>query len=173
MVYGFVRQSGGQIRIYSEPGKGTTMSLYFPRYLGQAEDSPNTSAPSPIQPGGGETILVVDDEPTLRMLISDVLVENGYKVLTAQNGPKALNHLQSDRVIDLLITDVGLPGGMNGRQLADEAHKHRPNLKVLFITGFADNAAVGHGHLEAGMEVMSKPFEIIRLAEKVKGLIDS
>lgn len=172
MVYGFVRQSGGQVRIYSELRKGTTMSLYFPRHLGQAEEDLHVSPPSRIQPGGGETILVVDDEPTLRMLISDVLEESGYKVLMAKDGAKALSYLQSAPVVDLLITDVGLPGGMNGRQLADEARKHRPNLKVLFITGFAENAAVGHGHLAAGMEVMSKPFEIVSLAEKVKTLID-
>jgi CheY-like chemotaxis protein len=172
MVYGFVRQSGGQVRINSELGKGTTMTLYFPRHLGLVEEDPNVSPRSRIQPGGGETILVVDDEPTLRMLISDVLEENGYKVLKAKDGAKALSFLQSARVVDLMITDVGLSGGMNGRQLADEARKHRPNLKVLFITGFAKNAAVGHGHLAVGMEVMSKPFEIASLAEKVKALVD-
>jgi len=172
MVYGFVRQSGGQVRIYSELGKGTTMCLYFPRYLGQADDGADLSIVSGIVPGDGETVLVVDDEPTLRMLISDVLEENGYKVLTAVNGPTALTHLKSDTTIDLLITDIGLPSGMNGRQLAGEARKHRPDLKVLFITGFAENAAVGHGHLDHGMDVMTKPFEIINLAEKVKELID-
>lgn len=107
------------------------------------------------------------------MLISDALEEGGYNVLTAKDGANALRHLQSDLTVDLLITDVGLPGGMNGRQLADEARKHRPDLKVLFITGFAENAAVGHGHLASGMEVMGKPFEIASLAEKVKALIDS
>lgn len=172
MVYGFVRQSGGQVRIYSEPGKGTTMTLYFPRHLGQEERDPQVSRPSRIEPGGGETILIVDDEPTLRMLISDALEEGGYNTITAKDGANALDHLKSDSVVDLLITDVGLPGGMNGRQLADEARKHRPDLKVLFITGFAENAAVGHGHLSAGMEVMGKPFEIASLAEKVASLID-
>ena len=172
MVYGFVRQSGGQVRIYSEPGKGTTMCLYFPRFMGKAEDSPDPGATARIEPGDGETVLVVDDEPTLRMLISDVLEENGYKILTAPNGAAALSHLRSGVPIDLLITDVGLPGGMNGRQLAGEARKHRPDLKVLFITGFAENAAIGHGHLDPGMEIMTKPFEITSLAEKVKQLVD-
>jgi DNA-binding response OmpR family regulator/nitrogen-specific signal transduction histidine kinase len=172
MVYGFVRQSGGQVRIYSEMGKGTTMSLYFPRHLGQEEEDRNVSPPARIEPGGGETILVVDDEPALRMLISEALEEGGYSILTAKDAANALRHLQSDSMVDLLITDVGLPGGMNGRQLADEARKHRPELKVLFITGFAENAAVGHGHLASGMEVMAKPFEIASFAEKVKALID-
>jgi signal transduction histidine kinase len=173
MVYGFVRQSGGQVRVYSEPGSGTTMTLYFPRYFGPEEERPNVNLPPRIQAGGGETILVVDDEATLRMLISDALEDGGYNVLTAKDGADALRHLQSDAGVDLLITDVGLPGGMNGRQLADEARKHRPDLKVLFITGFAENAAVGHGHLALGMEVMGKPFEIASLAEKVKTLVDS
>jgi DNA-binding response OmpR family regulator len=149
------------------------MTLYFPRYLGPEEERPNIDLPSRIQLGGGETILIVDDEPTLRMLISDALEEGGYNVLTAKDGANALRYLQSDSAVDLLITDVGLPGGMNGRQLADEARKHRPDLKVLFVTGFAENAAVGHGHLASGMEVMGKPFEIASLAEKVKALIDS
>jgi DNA-binding response OmpR family regulator len=100
------------------------------------------------------------------------LEENGYKVLTAINGPTAVTHLKSDTTIDLLITDIGLPSGMNGRQLAGEARKYRPDLKVLFITGFAENAAVGHGHLDHGMDVMTKPFEITNLTEKVKELID-
>lgn len=123
------------------------MTLYFPRYLGPEEERPNIDLPSRIQVGGGETILIVDDEPTLRMLISDALEEGGYNVLTAKDGANALRYLESDSAVDLLITDVGLPGGMNGRQLADEARKHRPELKVLFVTGFAENAAVGHGHL--------------------------
>jgi CheY-like chemotaxis protein len=125
-----------------------------------------------VHPGDGETVLVVDDEPTLRMLINDVLEENGYKVIVAKNGPSALKYIQSNVTIDLLITDVGLPGGMNGRQVADEARKCRPDLKVLFITGFAENAAVGQGHLAPGMEVMTKPFEMDSLAVKVKDLID-
>jgi signal transduction histidine kinase len=172
MVYGFVRQSGGQVRIYSEVGKGTTMCLYLPRYIGDADDRSEVAGSVGVHPGDGETVLVVDDEPTLRMLINDVLEENGYKVITAKNGLSALKYLQSNVQIDLLITDVGLPGGMNGRQVADEARKSRPDLKVLFITGFAENAAVGHGHLERGMQVMTKPFEMDSLAAKVRELIE-
>jgi signal transduction histidine kinase/DNA-binding response OmpR family regulator len=172
MVYGFVGQSGGQVRIYSEVGKGTTMCLYFPRHFGQADVGTDLGPACGVEPGDGETVLVVDDEPTLRMLISDVLEESGYKVLTAINGPTALTYLKSDTTIDLLITDIGLPSGMNGRQLAGEARKHRPDLKVLFITGFAENAAVRHGHLDRGMDVMTKPFEITSFAEKIKELIE-
>ena len=173
MVYGFVRQSGGQVRIYSEIGKGTTMCLYLPRHIGESEDDLLFSDASDMGRGDGDTILIVDDEPQLRMLMSDVLEDNGYQVFSARNGASALTYLKSDLPIDLLITDVGLPGGMNGRQLADEARQLRPQLKVLFITGFAENAAVNHGHLPPGMEVMTKPFEIISLAAKVRGLIDA
>ena len=172
MVYGFVRQSGGQVRVYSEVGKGTTMCLYLPRHVGEVEDMSETDVSSSLQSGDGETVLVVDDEPTLRMLICDVLEEQGYNILSARNGAVALKFLQSDVPIDLLITDVGLPGGMNGRQLAAEARKHRSRLAILFITGFAENAAVGHGHLDPGMEVLTKPFEITSLAMKVKELIE-
>ena len=172
MVYGFVRQSGGQVRIYSEPRKGTTMSLYLPRHLGEAEEAPEAHALEPAHEGAGETVLVVDDEPTLRMLICDVLEDHGYKVLLARDGQTALRVLETGVAIDLMISDVGLPGGMNGRQVATEARKLRPGLKVLFITGFAENAVVGHGLLAPGMEVMTKPFEITSLAAKVSELIE-
>jgi signal transduction histidine kinase/DNA-binding response OmpR family regulator len=172
MVYGFVRQSGGQVRIYSELGKGTTMCLYLPRHMGEAEDRADAAAASRIAPGDGETVLVVDDEPTLRMLMLDALEEHGYKVLLARDGATALEFLESDLRIDLLITDVGLPGGMNGRQIADEARKLRPDLRILFITGFAENAAVRHGHLDPGMQVLAKPFDIVSLAAKVRALVE-
>jgi CheY-like chemotaxis protein len=159
-------------RARTNAGAPRRSRLYFPRYFGQPDVSTDLGTASGVAPGDGETVLVVDDEPTLRMLISDVLEENGYKVLTAINGPTALAHLKSDATIDLLITDIGLPSGMNGRQLAGEARKHRPDLKVLFITGFAENAAVGHGHLDHDVDVMTKPFEITSFAEKVKELID-
>jgi signal transduction histidine kinase/DNA-binding response OmpR family regulator len=171
MVYGFVRQSGGQVRIYSEVGKGTTMCLYFPRHLGEVEE-PHHRAAVPRAHGHGQTVLIVDDEATLRMVISDGLEEDGYEVVAARNGATALQILRSDLHIDLMISDVGLPGGMNGRQLAHEARRHRPDLKILFITGFAENAAVGHGHLDPGMEVMTKPFEIASLTIKVRDMIE-
>ena len=172
MVYGFVRQSGGQVRIYSELGKGTTMCLYLPRHTGDADEAEEEAAQE-IDAGDGEVVLVIDDEPTVRMLIVEVLGENGYSTIEAGDGATGLRVLQSDTRIDLLITDVGLPGGMNGRQVADAARVARPGLKVLFITGFAENAAVGNGHLEPGMEVLTKPFVMSALAQKVRDIIEA
>jgi PAS domain S-box-containing protein len=171
MVHGFVRQSGGQVRIYSELGKGTTMCLYLPRFMGEAE-LPSSSDVQPADLGDGETILIVDDEQMIRMLASEVLTEHGYVVLEANDGPAALRILESDVRIDLLITDVGLPGGLNGRQVADAARIGRPDLKVVFITGYAENAVVGNGHLLPGMEILTKPFVMESLAEKVRAMID-
>ncbi len=172
MVYGFARQSGGQVRIYSEVGEGTTMCLYFPRYFGAAEDRDSAPSQESIERGEGEVVLVVDDEVLLRMLMLDVLQDNGYRAIEAMDGPSALKILDSDARIDLLITDVGLPGGVNGRQVADAARKKRPDLKVLFITGYAENAVVGNGHLAPGMQVVTKPFEITLFAQKVRDMID-
>jgi CheY-like chemotaxis protein len=170
MVHGFVRQSGGQVRVYSEPGAGTTMCLYLPRYVGEVE-ADVVQHPAAPGVGSGETVLVIDDEPTIRMLIADVLTEAGYRVVEAQDGPSGMRIVQSGQRLDLLITDVGLPGGMNGRQIADAARTDRPGLKVLFITGFAENAAIGAGHLPAGMEVITKPFQVTDLASKVSEII--
>jgi PAS domain S-box-containing protein len=173
MIYGFVRQSGGQVRIYSEVGAGTTMCLYLPRYVGEAADTASTAQIRPTDYGGhGETVLVVDDEPTVRMLILDVLEESGYTSLEAVDGPSALRILESDARIDLLITDVGLPGGINGRQLADAGRALRPDLRVLFITGYAENAVIGHGHLDHGMQVITKPFAIDSLGDRIRRIID-
>lgn len=172
MVYGFVRQSGGQVRIYSEPGKGAMVCLYLPRHAGAVEESVAAPDEKALTLGGGETILVIDDEPTLRMLIADVLSEAGYVVLQAAAGPEGLRQLESGRRIDLLITDVGLPGGLNGRQVADAARAIRADLKVLFITGYAENAVIGHGHLDAGMEIVTKPFVITDFAAKVRDILD-
>ncbi len=119
----------------------------------------------------GETVLVVDDEPTVRMLVMEILEELGYAAIEAADGVSGLRVLQSDARVDLLVTDVGLPGGMNGRQMADAARINRPNLKVLFITGYAENAVVGNGHLEWGMHVMTKPFAMEALANRIKELI--
>lgn len=172
MVYGFARQSGGQVRIYSEVGIGTTMCLYFPRHLGAADEPDANTSISTIEPGEGETILVVDDEVLLRMLMLDVLQDIGYRAIEAADGPNAMKILESDARIDLLITDVGLPGGMNGRQVADAARRTRPDLKILFITGYAENAVVGSGHLAPGMEILTKPFEITAFGQKVRDMID-
>ena len=174
MIYGFVRQSGGQVRIYSEPGEGAMVCLYLPRHLGEAEE-PETPAELSEAPraGDGETVLVVDDEPTVRMLVSEVLEELGYSAIEAADGPSGLKLLQSDVRVDLLVTDVGLPGGMNGRQMADAARLGRPELKVLFITGYAENAVVGNGHLDPGMHVMTKPFAMEALALRIRELIEA
>ncbi|MCJ2054107.1 ATP-binding protein [Methylobacterium sp. J-070] len=172
MIYGFVRQSGGQVRIYSEVGDGTTMCLYLPRHYGPAEKAdavPDLSgAPRAEQ---GQTVLIVDDEPTVRMLVTEVLEDLGYTAIEAADGATGLKVLRSDVRIDLLVTDVGLPGGMNGRQMADAGRVVRPGLKVMFITGYAENAIVGNGHLEPGMAVLTKPFVMEALASRIKDLI--
>ncbi|MCA1245333.1 PAS domain-containing protein [Massilia sp. MS-15] len=172
MVYGFVRQSGGQVRVHSEPGRGTRMCLYMPRHAGPAlaEQAP---AVLPVSAGQGETIVLIEDEHALREIVEEVLREAGYRVLTAQDGPTGLQILNSDTRVDLLVTDVGLPGGLNGRQVADAARLQRPGLKVLFVTGYANTAAVGNGRLAPGMEVITKPFEITALTYKVRALIDT
>jgi signal transduction histidine kinase/CheY-like chemotaxis protein len=172
MIYGFAQQSGGQVRIYSELGQGTMVCIYLPRYHGTAEDAAGPDAvPAPRRAEQGETVLIVDDEPTVRMLVADVLEEFGYHPIEAPDGPTGLRILQSDARIDLLVTDVGLPGGMNGRQMADAARVARPDLKVLFITGYAENAVISHGHLEPGMHLLSKPFTMEMLALRIRDLI--
>jgi CheY-like chemotaxis protein len=174
MIYGFVRQSDGQIRVYSEPGEGTTMCLYFPRYHGEVPGSQaELDGNAGFESGYGETVLIIDDEPTVRLLVADLLRDAGYQVLEAEDGPAGLKILQSDVRIDLLVTDVGLPGGMNGRQVADAGRVVRPALKVLFITGYAENAVIGNGHLEPGMQVITKPFSIELFANRVRGMIDN
>ncbi|MGJ5078731.1 PAS domain-containing protein [Bradyrhizobium sp. HKCCYLS3013] len=174
MVYGFVRQSGGQVRIYSELGQGTTMCLYFPRhYAGAVEAADPARGGAAPSSRTGQTILVVDDEPTVRMVVMEVLDECGYAVVEAKDGPTGLAALQSDARIDLLITDVGLPGGMNGRQLADAARATRPDLKVLFITGYAENAILSSGQLAPGMQVLTKPFDVEALAARVGEMVES
>lgn len=173
MVYGFARQSGGQVRIYSELGEGTTMCLYFPRhYVGEAEAVDPGWRGAPMASSTGQTILVVDDEPTIRMLVMEVLDDRGYAVIEAKDGPTGLAALQSNARIDLLITDVGLPGGMNGRQLADAARATRPGLKILFITGYAENAILSSGQLAPGMQVLTKPFDVEALAGRVTEMVE-
>ena len=172
MIFGFVQQSGGQARIYSEVGAGTTVCLYLPRNHGPAEThEAAVPATALARTGRGETVLVVDDEPTVRMLVMEVLDDLGYQAFEAADGAAGLRILRTDAAIDLLITDVGLPGGMNGRQMADAARVERPDLKVLFITGYAENAVLSHGHLEPGMHVLTKPFAMEALATRVKELI--
>ncbi|MET0173259.1 MAG: PAS domain-containing protein [Agrobacterium vaccinii] len=172
MVYGFAGQSGGAARIYSEVGKGTMICLYLPRHAGEIEttEAKAIGVTDALRADGGETILVVDDEPLVRMLAVEELQDLGYSVIEAEDGASALRILNSARDISLLITDVGLPGGMNGRQLADAARVNRPGLEVLFITGYAENAVLNHGHLDHGMHVMTKPFQLDVFAQRVKAL---
>ncbi|MCD5992850.1 PAS domain-containing protein [Pseudomonas sp. CDFA 602] len=174
MVYGFVRQSGGQVRIYSEPDQGTTMCLYLPRhYVGAPEETADAECAQAVPTLSAQTVMIVDDEPTIRMLVSEVLEDQGYIAIEAGEGASALRVLESDARIDLLVTDVGLPGGMNGRQLADAARVLRPGLKVLFITGYAENAIIGNGHLDPGMWVLTKPFTMEAFASRIYKMIDA
>ncbi len=146
----------GNVKIYSEAGQGTTVKLYLPRYHGEVEALAEVRGEAP-RAERGETVLVVEDDPTVRSLVIEVLHELGYRTLEAGDGTAGLRHLQSDAHIDLLVTDVGLPG-LNGRQLADQARLVRPALKVLFMTGYAENATFGNGHLGPGMQMITKPF---------------
>ena len=172
MVYGFVRQSGGQVSIYSELGQGTTLCLYLPRHYSEDDEQDEGSQLSIANHSGSkETILVVDDEPAIRMLVAEVLEDLGYTTIEAADGAAGLKVLQSDMSIDLLVTDVGLPGGMNGRQLADAARLERPELKVLFITGYAENAVIGNGYLRPGMRVLTKPFTMDAVAARIHEMI--
>lgn len=172
MIYGFAKQSGGQVRISSELGKGTSMCIHLPRY--HCEAGASTAAPAQSAAaltGSCGTILIVDDEPTVRLLLTDVLGDLGYTLIEAADSLTGLKLLQSDVGIDLLITDVGLPGGMNGRQMADAGREVRPGLKTLFITGYAESAALGNSSLGAGMQVLTKPFSIDILATRVLELL--
>jgi len=172
MIYGFAQQSGGHVTLESEPGKGTCVRLYLPRY-----HAPQTEAPRPSrQPAESplaevdESVMVVEDDPAVRMLVLNVLDELGYTVHPAADARTALPLLESSLRIDLLVTDVGLPG-MNGRQLAEVARQHRPGLKVLFMTGYAEKAAERQGFLEPGMDLIAKPFTLDALANRVRDMI--
>jgi CheY-like chemotaxis protein len=173
MVYGFARQSKGQVRIYSEVGVGTTVRIYLPCHRGEpAGEAVRTELADAPRAQAGQTVLVVDDEPTVRMLVTEVLEDLGYAAIEAADGVTGLKVLQSDVRVDLLVTDVGLPGGLNGRQMADAARQVRPGLNVLFITGYAENAAIGSGHLEPGMHVLTKPFAMEVLAARISAIIN-
>ncbi len=172
MVYGFVKQTGGHVRIDSTVGQGTLITLFLPRNcLQPTSDVPEETGFSAI-PGAlqGETVLVVEDEAAVRMLVLEVLEELGYQVLEAVDANSALPVLRSDQRVDLLVSDFGLPG-MNGHQLVEIARQHRPELKVLFITGYAPNAEVRGDFLGPGMDMLAKPFNIDVLATKVRQLI--
>jgi PAS domain S-box-containing protein len=170
-VYGLVKQSGGHIRIYSEVGEGTTVKLFLPRLERDVEhEAPRKTVPI-SRSRAGETILVVEDDNDVRTATTEMLRELGYTVVTAAEGSAALGILASRSDIALLLTDVGLPGGMNGRQLADAAHALRPELPVLFATGYARNAIVHHGRLDAGIHLLVKPYTHAELASKLSTLL--
>ncbi|WP_431978599.1 ATP-binding protein [Pseudomonas fungipugnans] len=170
MIYGFSKQSGGHVTIQSEVGTGTTVTLYLPRYSGDvAQDSPQDTQQAPYAQDG-ETVLIVEDDPAVRVLVSAVLSELGYAFVEAGDADSAVPILDSAQRIDLLISDVGLPG-MNGRQLAEIGRQYRPDLKVLFITGYAEHAAVRGGFLDPGMQMITKPFTFDLLTAKVREMI--
>jgi len=172
-VYGFVKQSGGHVKIYSEPGEGTTVKLYLPRHLGEGEEAPEAATAQTPRGRRDELILLVEDEPAVREQSLAMLQDLGYGVIAVADGPAALKALEANPKVSLLFTDVGLAGGMNGRQVADAALAMRPGLKVLFTTGYARNAIIHHGRLDAGLHLLTKPFAFSALAAKLRELLDA
>lgn len=170
MIYGFSKQSGGHVSIHSEVGKGTTVSLFLPRFSGELLQDTRVDAQHTPFARDGETVLIVEDDPAVRVLVSAVLSELGYAFVEASDADSAVPILDSGQRIDLLISDVGLPG-MNGRQLAEIGRQYRPDLKVLFITGYAEHAAVRGGFLDPGMQMITKPFTFDLLTAKVREMI--
>jgi len=170
MIYGFARQSNGHVTIDSRLGHGTTVRLYLPRHHGDGAAAHPSAVSAAEHAFTGETVLVVEDEPVVRGVIVEMLAEQGYRTLEAVDGPSGLKILRSGKRIDLLITDVGLPG-MNGRQLADQARETRPDLKILFITGYAESVAISEGFLQPGMEMITKPFDLDNLARRIRAMI--
>jgi CheY-like chemotaxis protein len=170
MVYGFVKQSGGHVTIDSRVGHGTTVKLLLPRATAASEQE-TCDADSPAPLGRGETVLVVEDDQTVRLLIVEVLRELGYRYLEAADSRSAIPILQSEERLDLVVSDVGLPG-MNGRQLAEVARSYRPGLKVLFVTGYAESAAARGSFLGEGMAMISKPFALQELGAQIRKMLE-
>jgi CheY-like chemotaxis protein len=165
MVYGFVTQSGGHVRIYSEEGQGTTIKLYLPAAHGEVEA---VAAPAAPVSRGTETILVVEDDALVRNFVTAQLQNLGYRTVTAADGPTALAQVRNGEKFDLLFTDVIMPGGMSGRQLADEVEKLRPGIKVLYTSGYTDSAIIHHGRLDPGVLLLTKPYRKGQLAQMVR-----
>jgi PAS domain S-box-containing protein len=173
-VYGFVRQSAGHVKIYSELGEGTTVKIYLPRHRGETDSmKPEDGAIGAARAIGIETILVVEDDAALRAYTMESLRELGYRVLEAASAAAALDILGNDRDVNLLFTDVVMPGGVNGRELANEAMRRQPDLKVLFTTGYTRNAIVHHGRLDPGVHLISKPFSFAELANRIRARLDA
>jgi CheY-like chemotaxis protein len=170
-VYGFVKQLGGHLKIYSEVGEGTTVKLYLPRSFGEKIVQPAPATVLAVT--GTEIVLVVDDDQIVRATVASMLEDFGYTVLLAQNGSEALAILESGTKVDLLFTDVVMPGTISGRQLAERAIETVPTLKVLFTSGYTENAIVHNGRLDAGVKLIGKPYRREQLAAKVRRVLDS
>ena len=170
MIYGFARQSNGHVTIDSKIGQGTTVRLYLPRHHGDSAAPRASTAKAAEHAVTGETVLVIEDEPVVRGVILEMLAGQGYRTLEAVDGPSGLKILRSNERIDLLVTDIGLPG-MNGRQVADQARETRPGLKILFITGYAESVAISDGFLQPDMEMVTKPFDLDHLARRIRAMI--
>jgi CheY-like chemotaxis protein len=172
MVHGFVHQSGGHIHVESTLGEGTRLCLHLPRHAGDVEDDEPFTTANAAAGGAGETVLLVEDEESLRDMIRETLEDAGYRVRVAHDGASGLAALQAAERADVLVTDVGLPGGINGRQLADAGRAMRPRLRVLFVTGYADTAATGAtGLVGDGMELITKPFALSALVVKLREML--
>ena len=173
MIYGFVTQSGGHVQITSEPGRGTCVAIYLPRYQGAATAALEEREMLALsRTETHKTVLIVDDEAAIRNNLAEMLEDLGYELLQAEDGRSGLALVRSGKRIDLLVSDVGLPNGMNGRQFADAAREVDPRLKVLFITGYANANIVGGGGMAPGMEVLTKPFTMEAFASRVSGMLD-
>jgi len=170
MIYRFARQSNGHVTIDSKLGQGTSVKLYLPRHHGDVAAEHASAVRAAEHAATGETVLVVEDEPVVRGVIMEMLGEQGYRTLEAVDGPSGLRMLRTNERIDLLVTDVGLPG-MNGRQLADQARETRPDLKILFITGYAESVAIADGFLLPGMEMITKPFDLGNLSRRIRAMV--
>ena len=169
MIYGFARQSNGHVTIDSKLGQGTSVRLYLPRRHGDIAARHTPAVEAAEHAANGETVLVVEDEPIVRSVILEMLGEQGYRTLEAVDGPSGLRILHGNERIDLLVTDIGLPG-LNGRQLADQARETRSDLKVLFITGYAESAAMSDDVLQPGMEMITKPFDLDHLSRRIRAM---
>lgn len=172
MVYGFVKQSGGHVEIYSEPGQGTSVKIYLPRTTGVGTYVSPAIEPKAM-PTGHESILVIEDNSDVRAFVVSALDILGYKVLQAADGPGALAVMEENPNTELLFTDVVLQGGMNGRELADEIQERYKDIKVLFTSGYTDNAIVHHGRLDAGTQLLVKPYSRISLALRIRDVLES
>jgi CheY-like chemotaxis protein len=170
-VYGFVKQSGGHVKIYSEWGEGTTIKIYLPRFVGPSAAA-EEAAREPGRGRSGECVLVVEDDDDVRRYVVEALGALGYEVLEAANGTDALRLLEARKTIHLLLTDVVMPG-MNGRKLADEATQRAPRLRVLYMTGYSRNAIVHQGRLDPGVDLIQKPITSEHLAGAVRKVLDS